>query len=216
MWGSEQNENGKLLIKIPQNLKTALLSTGLGHTLGKAALPVGDHHTHAQVFRKHAELAGVQGATSVTLLGTGTGSLLPGANCPGHPGLQSFCLLRPPAGDGESVKLSIPFTPDRTPPSLLTSPSPMETKKQVHYCLSLRPGWMQEGTDLPSKRCVWRGGGHTRVYLLCSLHLFREELPPRIQPVATRGLCFSHGSCRAVFSAFYLFLREQTHYTSCI
>ena len=96
------------------------------------------------------------------------------------------------------------------------SPSPMETKKQVHYCLSLRPGWMQEVTDLPSKRWVWRGGGHTRVYLLCSLHLFREELPPRIQPVATRGLCFSHGSCRAVFSAFYLFLREQTHYTSCI
>ena len=120
---------------------------------------MGDHHTHApQALRKHAELAGVQGATSVTLLGTGAGSLFPGGQLPWPP-WSPMLPAEAPAGDGESVKLSIPLKPGRTPPALQTSPSPTETKKQVHYCLSLRPGWVQEGTHLPSKRCVCGGGG---------------------------------------------------------
>lgn len=159
-----------------------------------------------------------------------------GANCPGHPGVKSSCPLRPPGGDGESVKLSIPFFfffffnffylfiyvhPFQTRQNTTITANftkfhgNQETSLLLFIPLARLDARGDESSEL--EVCVLGVGGglgtHACIY---SLHLLCEELPPRIQPVATRGLSFSHGSCRAVFSAFYLFLREQTHYTSCI
>ena len=153
----------------------------------------------------------------------GTWYLYMGANRLGRPGSQILSPAHALRGWWWVCEIICPFQ-TRQNATITANLTRSHRNQETSVLFFILPSRLDAGGEKSSEFvcvcacvCVWkRERESTRVCLLYSLHLFCEGLPPRIQLVATRGLSFSHGSCRAVFSAFYLFLREQTHYTSCI
>ena len=150
----------------------ALLSTGPGHTPGKAALPIGDHHTHTRILSVQktsrtgrSARPGLSGATPVILLGAGTRSLFPGGQLPWPPWSQILLPAEDPRGWWWVCEIIHPFQ-TRQNATITADFTKSHGNQETSLLLFVPPARLDAKGDESSESevCVFGGGwAHTRV-----------------------------------------------------